>query len=186
MPAFLDQTAPRAERFPIPVESARSDTLAQLVATAAAAIESDVSAAKAYLERAAALLRVRSREPADASRQCMQAGRLAPWQARRIAAYIQANLASSIRVGDLSGIAGLSTSHFCHAFKATFGETPLAYITQERMRHAQQRMLSTRDSLAQIALECGMCDQSHFTRVFRRVVGMSPRAWRREFSTGQP
>ena len=44
-------------------------------------------------------------------------------------------------------------------------------------------MLRSGERLSQIALNCGHCDQSHFTRVFRRKVGMSPRAWRRQFAT---
>jgi AraC-like DNA-binding protein len=42
-------------------------------------------------------------------------------------------------------------------------------------------MLSSGDALSRIALDCGMCDQAHFTRVFRRVVGVSPSVWRRQF-----
>jgi AraC-like DNA-binding protein len=45
-------------------------------------------------------------------------------------------------------------------------------------------MLSSRCSLLRIALECGMCDQAHFTRVFRRIVGINPNAWRRQFPVG--
>ena len=49
-----------------------------------------------------------------------------------------------------------------------------------RMERAKTLMLTTRDSLCQIALACGLCDQSHLNRLFRRVVGTSPWAWRRE------
>jgi len=41
-------------------------------------------------------------------------------------------------------------------------------------------MRTTSEPLARIALDCGLCDQSHLTRQFRRLVGMTPRAWRRE------
>jgi hypothetical protein len=44
-------------------------------------------------------------------------------------------------------------------------------------------MLNTREPLSQVALDCGMCDQAHFTRVFRKVVGISPSVWRRQFQS---
>ena len=45
-------------------------------------------------------------------------------------------------------------------------------------------MLASRLPLSQVALECGMCDQPHFCRVFRRIVGVNPGAWRRQFPAG--
>jgi transcriptional regulator GlxA family with amidase domain len=95
-----------------------------------------------------------------------------------VAAFVEANIDSSIRVGDLARIVLLSTSHFCRAFKQTFGETPLRYVTRRRMRRAQDIMLCSRDSLAKIAIDCGMCDQAHFSRVFRKIVGVNPGTWR--------
>src|SRR6266481_2135432 len=50
-----------------------------------------------------------------------------------------------------------------------------SYIEKRRILRAQEMMLSSRYSLLQIALECGMCDQAHFTRVFRRIVGINPK-----------
>ena len=106
-------------------------------------------------------------------------GGLAPWQAKRVAAYIEANINLSIRVADLACIVQLSIAHFFRAFRKSFGQTPLAYVKARRMHHAQVIMLNTREPLSQVALACGMYDQAHFTRVFRKVVGISPSAWRR-------
>jgi AraC family transcriptional regulator len=76
----------------------------------------------------------------------------------------------------------LSYSHFNRAFKVSFNETPTAYIMRQRVRLAQEKMLSTGHPLSRVALECGLCDQAHFSRMFRRVVGQSPRLWRRQFA----
>jgi AraC family transcriptional regulator len=119
-----------------------------------------------------------------ASRAAFSRGGLAAWQVKRVAAFVEANIGKNFRVGDLARIAQLSTDRFFRAFKESFGETPLGYVTRQRVRHAQAIMLSSRDPLVKIALDCGMCDQSHFNRVFRRVVGVNPAAWRRQFSTG--
>ena len=110
-------------------------------------------------------------------------GGLAPWQAKRLAAYIESNISLNLRVADLAGIAQLSISHFSRAFRKSFGQSPLAYVKVQRMRHAQVIMLNTREPLSQVALACGMSDQAHFTRVFRRVVGISPSVWRRQFQS---
>jgi AraC family transcriptional regulator len=111
-------------------------------------------------------------------------GGLAPWQAKRVAAYIEANINSNFRASDLAGIVHLSVGHFSHAFRRSFGETPHAYVTRQRMRRAQVIMRSSQIPLSQIALECGMSDQAHFTRVFRKVVGINPGVWRRQFHPG--
>ena len=59
------------------------------------------------------------------------------------------------------------------------GDSPHEYIIRRRMERAQGLMLSTDKALSEIAAECGMADQAHFTRLFRRFVGESPGAWRR-------
>jgi AraC-like DNA-binding protein len=109
-------------------------------------------------------------------------GGLAPWQLRRVTAHIDACLRCTIRLQDLSDISGLSTSHFARAFKASVGQPAHTYIVQRRMERAQELMLTTNQSLCQIALACGLCDQAHFSRQFHRVVGMTPGRWRRQWS----
>lgn len=116
--------------------------------------------------------------PLQSNRSQAAGGGLAGWRVKRVAAFVEANIGSRIRVGDLARLVLLSTSHFCRAFKQTFGETPRRYVTRQRMRRAQDMMLCSRDSLVKIAVECGMCDQAHFSRVFRKVVGVNPGAWR--------
>lgn len=108
-------------------------------------------------------------------------GGLARWQAKCVAAYIEAHLGESFQVSTLARIVELSTSHFSRAFKKSFGETPHDYITRQRVNRAQTIMLNSREPLVKIALDCGMADQSHFGRVFRRVIGVTPAAWRRQF-----
>lgn len=154
------------------------ETLAGLIEAAGAALDHDRDTARACIARAAALLQEVNREgPSEATR-----GGLAPWQARRVESYVTAHLGGRIRTTDLAAVAQLSASHFTRAFKESFGETPIGYVSRQRMRYAQDLMLKSGECLSQIALTCGHCDQSHFTRVFRRKVGMSPRAWRRQFA----
>jgi len=158
-----------------------SDLLASLLETATVALNTDRRVTQKCIRRAAVLLGIdlSRREDATAERSHWQGG-LAPWQARRLRGYIEEKLDSTLRAGDLAGLVRLSTSYFFRAFRKTFGETPVAYIMKRRMLRAQELMLKSRVSLSQVALECGMCDQAHFSRTFRRIVGINPTVWRRK------
>lgn len=170
-------TAPQT--VPLPVDVAR---LAQLIACASDSVDGDPVAAKACIRRAAELLGSGQREIARAVRPATHTVALASWQERRVTEYVEAHLASNIRAVELARVSRLSTGHFFRAFRASFGETPLTYVAKRRIQHSQMLMASSRATLAEVALECGLFDQPHFTRVFRRIVGMTPGAWRRRFT----
>jgi AraC-like DNA-binding protein len=155
-----------------------------LIAEAESALETNRETTKACLARAHALLSD-ERHSNNSAVSCLDRGGLAPWQKHRVKGHIETHLSSRIAMSDLTSIARLSTSHFARAFKKSFGAAPFAYVSRLRIERAKQLMLESEAALSQIALECGMCDQSHFTRVFRRVVGDSPNNWRRGHSSGQ-
>ena len=106
-------------------------------------------------------------------------GGLPAWQARRVFAHVEANLSRKILIRELARLLGISASHFCRAFKCTFGVSPRDYMLRRRIEVAQALMLTTSEPLSSIALRCGMCDQPHFTRSFHRIVGETPYTWRR-------
>jgi AraC family transcriptional regulator len=164
-----------------------NETLVQLLAAAIATLDSDRETAKTCIQQAAKLLQVsKSREAHRGNESPALRGGLAPWQVKRVVTYIESNIDARIRVVDLACIVRLSASHFSRAFRESFGETPFAYITRQRIRRAQVIMLSSADPLSQIALNCGMCDHAHFTRVFRKIVGINPGVWRRQFPSVTP
>jgi AraC family transcriptional regulator len=109
----------------------------------------------------------------------LRPGGLAAWQAKRVVEYIEDNLGSKMGVRDVSDLVALSPGHFSRAFRQSLGSPPMAYIAARRIERAKLMMTSTRERLTDIALACGFSDQSHLTRCFRRVVGMSPGRWRR-------
>lgn len=106
-------------------------------------------------------------------------GGLAPWQKRKVDRYLNEHLEQPMRLDELAKQIPLSVSYFCRAFKETFGATPHAYIIHVRLEFAKKLMLGTRDPLSQIALASGLADQAHLAKLFRRVIGETPSAWRR-------
>ena len=110
-------------------------------------------------------------------------GGLAPWQKRKIDRYLREHVGRSMHVDQLADHVCLSVSHFCRAFKESFGDSPHVYLIKLRLKLAQKLMLTTVEPLSQIALTCGLADQSHLTKLFRRWLNESPRAWRRENRT---
>jgi AraC-like DNA-binding protein len=107
-------------------------------------------------------------------------GCLAPWQARRVAAFIASQIDTRLDVSLLARVTKLSTSHFRRAFRRTFGVAPHAYVLAQRVAAAKRLMLLTPTPLAQVALTCGFTDQAHLSRVFRRATGLSPALWKRD------
>jgi AraC-like DNA-binding protein len=98
---------------------------------------------------------------------------------RKIRAFIEGELANSITLHDLALIAELSDCHFARAFKQSMGMPPHRYLTHRRIERAIESILETDRPLAQIALEAGFCDQSHFSRSIARATGKTPRDIRR-------
>ena len=148
----------------------------QLFEAACCALGGDGAATQAHIARALVLLQDNLGQGPEVRRDV--AGALSAWRAQRVASHIETNLSGTIRVRDLARLVGLSNSYFCHAFKRRYGLTVHVYLTCRRIEMSQQLMLSTTDSLSEIALSCGMSDQAHFTRAFRRVVGETPNRWR--------
>jgi AraC family transcriptional regulator len=118
-------------------------------------------------------------DPAEAESAGIHGG-LASWQRRKVDRYLREHLDRPLRLDELAEQVRLSVSHFCRAFTKTFGDTPHTYIVRLRLESAQKMMLTTREPLSQIALACGLADQAHLSKVFRRLLGETPSSWRRK------
>ena len=106
-------------------------------------------------------------------------GGLTPRALRRIRDYVEEHLAENIELETLADIARLSKWHFARAFKQSVGTPPHFYLIQRRLEKAQELLAETNLSLAQIALKSGFSDQSHFSRRFRILLGVTPTSFRR-------
>jgi AraC-like DNA-binding protein len=158
---------------------------AQFIEAACRARDGDREATRAHIAHAIALLRGMPSlgpcgiRPASNANMHVVRGGLPVWQTRRVIAHVEANLARRIPIQELARLLGLSASHFCRAFKCTFGASPRDYVLRRRIEVAQGLLLTTSEPLSSIAVKCGMCDQPHFTRSFHRIVGETPYTWRR-------
>ena len=104
------------------------------------------------------------------------------WQLNRIVDYIEMHLADKIAVKALADLVNVSVSQLFRAFKISVGVTPFHYIARRRVEFACTMIRTTGEPLSQVAVACGLCDQAHLCKVFRRTIGMSPSAWRRAMS----
>jgi AraC-like DNA-binding protein len=178
----MDHIAPAQERSSIPRHpNSRSDgsrhlglSTEELLNAVRYAMERNPEAA-----RAAALRLVNLLTPPAAAESASVRGGLAPWQKRKVDRYLKEHLERPLHVAMLAAQVQFSVSHFCRAFKESFGTTPHKYIVRLRLELAQQLMLTTDDPLSQIALACGLADQAHLSKLFRRWAGETPSAWRR-------
>jgi AraC-like DNA-binding protein len=105
-------------------------------------------------------------------------GGLAPAVLRRVCAYVTARLGEKLQLRQLAVLAGLSDCHFARAFKQSVGCPPHRYLMKQRVDAAAQLIMQTDRPLADIALDVGFSDQSHFTRTFVQLLGETPRVYR--------
>ena len=97
----------------------------------------------------------------------------------RVQAWIEAHLAENFGLAELAAVAELSVFRLAHLFKQNTGLSPIAYRNQRRIA-AARRLLLAGQPIADIALQLGFADQSHLTRQFQRIVGVSPQRYRQQ------
>jgi AraC-like DNA-binding protein len=95
-------------------------------------------------------------------------------QIQRAVKWIRAHLAEPLPVETLAGIASMSVSSFHRHFKATMGQSPLAFHKQVRLQAARLRLIAERGDVASIAFAVGYESASQFTREYTREFGLPP------------
>jgi AraC family transcriptional regulator len=107
---------------------------------------------------------------------------LSPERLQRVRDYVEAHLDEDLSLTVLADIACLSPYHFSRSFKEAIGVGPQRYVIQRRLERAKTLLRRTREPLALIALEAGFGDQSHFTTIFHREMGVTPGRFRAELA----
>lgn len=97
----------------------------------------------------------------------------------RACSFIAENLGERFTLDDLARQAGVSRFHFARLFRVSTGDSPMAYLLKSRIERAKQMLLQDDRPVCEVAAVLGFCDQSHLTRTFRRLTGLTPREFAR-------
>jgi AraC-like DNA-binding protein len=97
---------------------------------------------------------------------------------KRVLDFIEEHLERDIGLVELASVAGLSVTHFAHAFKAQQGLAPYRYIMRRRIERSKRLLRTTDETIAAVAAQSGFSSQSRFSRMFARDVGTPPSAYR--------
>lgn len=103
---------------------------------------------------------------------------LLPWQWRRVTDHITTHLDGDLSLSELARITGVSVYHFARLFKEKSGFSPHQYVMQRRVDQAKQLLEDKQKNILEISLAVGFMNPAHFTTVFRKLVGMTPKAYR--------
>lgn len=115
----------------------------------------------------------------DMSAELAQHDLMLPWQRRKVVQFIEERLTDTITVDELASLTKLSKTYFSRIFKSSFNESPYSYVLRRRMELARELIVETNAALSEIALDCGMSDQAHLCKTFKKVFGTTPKYWRR-------
>lgn len=89
--------------------------------------------------------------------------------------HIQAHLAQDLTLVKLAAIAQVSPNYFATQFKRSTGFAPHQYVIHHRIERAKDLLIQQRMAIADVAYHVGFAHQSHFTRHFKRLVGVTPK-----------
>jgi len=107
-------------------------------------------------------------------------GQLKSWQLRTAKRLMLERLDTCISVTEIAEACALSRSHFSRMFKESTRMSPQQWLREQRVMKSRELLKTSTMLLAEIALECGFCDQSHFCRTFVKAEGMTPKAWQQQ------
>jgi AraC family transcriptional regulator len=136
---------------------------------------------RAYAETLGLLLLWELRHAADPKHSHLKPvrGGLTGHQLRFVKEFVDVHISKEIGISELASLVGLSQFHFIRAFKHSVGLSPYQYVLSARISVAR-KMLSERDlSIADVALAVGFSDAAQLNRVFRKLIGVTPTAFRR-------
>ena len=112
-----------------------------------------------------------------------RSGGLSHAQCRLLNQYFDENLERNISLAELAGVVGLSEFHFARKFRTEFTCPPHAHLIRKRIERAKAQLARGNVPLKVVAASSGFSDQSHMTRLFRRLLGMTPAEYRNAATT---
>jgi AraC family transcriptional regulator len=104
--------------------------------------------------------------------------RLSPHKLRRAIEYIDENLGKQVSLAGLASVVALSPDHFAHAFREATGVASHRYVIERRVERAKALLPQSDLPITEIAHRIGCSSHSHFSVLFHRVTGLTPRQFR--------
>jgi AraC-like DNA-binding protein len=105
---------------------------------------------------------------------------------RRVHDHIDRHYAEPLTLGDLASLVGMSKFHLVRAFRRTYGETPIRYLTRRRIERAQDLLRSANLTVTEICMLVGFSSLGSFSSRFTELVGESPVAYRDRWAARGP
>ena len=179
-PTLLSRaTGAQGEVELVPQVSVEDLVIEQLALALRAKIQTGCLSGRLYGEPLGIAIAARLAGNYGVSRPKIKASGLSRSQLARVVDYMQANLARDLSVLDLAALTGMSESHFSRSFKRLAGVSPYRYLVRLRVERAKVLLAGRSVSISAVALDCGFANQTHLTKVFRRVVGVTPGVYQR-------
>ena len=100
----------------------------------------------------------------------------------QITDYLNEHYAEALTLSQISEKFFISTSHLSHVFKNETGLSPIQYMMQRRIGEAQSLLVETSLTIQQIEERLGFTDSAHFSKMFKKCVGVTPKEYRKHFS----
>jgi AraC family transcriptional regulator len=147
-------------------------------------LEQPSPAGKLYAQSAAQLLAVHLLRHYSSEGKIIKepSQRLTHQQMRRVSDFVQDHLSQDLSLEAMAEQAGFSAYHFARLFRQTTGESPHQFVLRQRIERAQRLLKERELPLVHVAFESGFASQSHLTQVFKRYLGLTPRAYRQNHS----
>lgn len=97
---------------------------------------------------------------------------------QRVISHMRMHLDQQLPLASLADLSGLSPSQFARTFRSVTGKPPHGYLLDLRIERARELLESTDLPVTEVGMRCGFEQPNHFATMFRKAVGLSPRAWR--------
>jgi len=177
-----DLGAPSTVEFR-PIANLRDDSLQGIVKLLAAEANSQGASGKLYADHLAHALALRFRQLSGGVRdpKPSQSGKMPTRILQRVFDRMRADLATNLDLHTIAAESGYSRTHFLRTFRASTGYSPHQWLTHLRIEEAKTLLQKASNSLIDIALDCGFSSHGHFSNTFRRIVGVTPREYRRDY-----
>jgi len=177
-----DLGAPSTVEFR-PSANLRDDSLQGIVKLLAAEANSQGASGRLYADHLAHALALRFRQLSGGVRdpKPSQSGKMPTRILQRVLDRMRADLATNLDLHTIAAESGYSRTHFLRTFRASTGYSPHQWLMHLRIEEAKTLLQKASNSLIDVALDCGFSSHGHFSNTFRRIVGVAPREYRRNY-----